>query len=68
MPARGCVTDLDLRAYLLGELPEPQADRVSSHLESCPDCEAAARGLDDLSDPMMRSFWEKRQAGRRCAA
>ena len=45
MPARGCVTDLELRAFLLGDLPEPQADGVSSHLEICPDCEAAARRL-----------------------
>src|SRR5205085_3461468 len=45
-----------LRAYLLGDLPEPQADGVSSHLEFCPDCEAAARRLDDLSDPLIRSL------------
>jgi tetratricopeptide (TPR) repeat protein len=56
MPARGCVTDLDLRAFLLGDLPEPQSDGVSSHLESCPDCEAAARRLDGLSDRMVRSL------------
>ena len=56
MPSRGCVTDLELRAFLLGDLPEPQADDVSSHLESCPDCEAAAGRLDGLSDRMIRSL------------
>src|SRR3954471_12654466 len=56
MLARGCVTDLEMRAFLLGDLPEPQADGISSYLESCPDCEAAARRLDDLSDPVIRSL------------
>jgi hypothetical protein len=56
MPGRDCVRDEDLRAFLLGDLPDPQADAVSSHLECCPDCEAAARRLDDLSDPMIRSL------------
>src|SRR3954463_662473 len=56
MLARGCVTDLELRAFLLGDPPEPQADGISSHLESCPDCESAARRLDDLSDPVIRSL------------
>src|SRR3954447_14537632 len=56
MPGRHCVTDQDLRAFLLGNLPDLQADGVSSHLECCPDCEAAARRLDDLSDPMIRSL------------
>jgi hypothetical protein len=56
MPDRGCVTDLELRAFLLGDLPEPEADSVTSHLESCPDCEAAAGRLDGLSDRMVRSL------------
>ena len=56
MPGRGCVTDLELRAYLLGDLPEPEADSVTSHLDSCPGCEAAAGRLDGLSDRMIRSL------------
>jgi eukaryotic-like serine/threonine-protein kinase len=56
MPGRGCITDLELRAFLLGDLPEPQADGVSSHLEICPDCEAAARRLDGVSDRVIRSL------------
>jgi len=56
MPGRGCVTDLELRSFLLGDLPEPQADGVSSHLEICPDCEAAARRLDGVSDRVIRSL------------
>ena len=30
---------------LLGDLPEPRARSVGCHLETCPDCEAAARRL-----------------------
>jgi hypothetical protein len=56
MSGRDCVTDEDLRAYLLGDLPESRAGGISSHLAVCPACEAAARRLDDLSDPVMRSL------------
>ena len=56
MPRRDCVSAEDLRAYQLGDLPEPFALAVSGHLETCPDCEAAAQQLDDLSDPLMRSL------------
>ena len=56
MPTRECVTEEDLRAFLVGNLPEHLAGPVSSHLESCPRCEAAARRLDDLTDPVIRSL------------
>jgi hypothetical protein len=51
-----CVTDDDLRAFLLGDLPEHLAGSITAHLNSCPDCEAAARRLDDLTDPVVRSL------------
>jgi WD40 repeat protein/tRNA A-37 threonylcarbamoyl transferase component Bud32 len=50
MAGRGCISDQDLRFFLLGELPEHLADAVARHLELCPDCEARAGRLDDLSD------------------
>src|SRR5678816_3677548 len=56
MPTAECVTDDDLRAFLLGNLPEHLADPITAHLSSCPDCEAAARRLDDLTDPVIRSL------------
>ena len=56
MPSLDCVSAEDLRAYLVGDLPERRALTVSRHLENCPDCEAAAQKLDDLSDPLMRSL------------
>jgi serine/threonine protein kinase len=56
MPSRDCVTAKDLRAYLLGDLPEDQARFVTRHLETCADCEAVAQRLDDLTDPLMDSL------------
>ncbi len=35
----------DLRAYLDGELPEELLTTVSSHLESCPECQAALQAI-----------------------
>src|SRR5262245_13930754 len=56
MRGRDCVADDDLRSFLLGELPEPRAAAVAGHLEGCPGCEAAARRLDGLTDPLLRSL------------
>ena len=56
MPSGDCVCAEDLRAYVVGDQPEPRADAIGKHLETCPACEAAARQLDDLTDGMMRSL------------
>jgi tRNA A-37 threonylcarbamoyl transferase component Bud32 len=50
MSAPECVSPEQLRAFLLGELPEGSALAVANHLETCPVCEAAAGQLDDLTD------------------
>jgi serine/threonine-protein kinase len=50
----GCVTEVDLRALLVGDLPEPIAEAIACHLENCPACEAAARQLDSATDPFLR--------------
>jgi serine/threonine protein kinase len=71
MLTRGCVTDRDLQAFLVGDLPDDLAEPISSHLEVCPTCEAAARRLDDLADPIIRSLqralggrtWDDRPTG-----
>src|SRR5262245_5559208 len=54
MPGLDCVNDEDLRAFLLGELPERVSGAIARHLESCVDCETAARRLDTLTDPIIR--------------
>jgi WD40 repeat protein/tRNA A-37 threonylcarbamoyl transferase component Bud32 len=61
MPDVDCVDEQDLRAFLLGQLPERVSQAVASHLEACPECEAAARRLDRQSDEMIRSL--RRAAG-----
>src|SRR5262249_34476431 len=55
-PGLACVSDADLRASLLGKLPERVGRGVAAHLEPCPDCEAAARRLDQLTDPLIRGL------------
>jgi tetratricopeptide (TPR) repeat protein len=53
MPGLGCISESDLRAFLLGDLPERIARTISAHLEACPECDAVARRLDDSTDPLI---------------
>jgi WD40 repeat protein len=48
-----CVTKAELTAFHLGDLPESRLDAIAEHLEECPRCEALARALDGLSDPVI---------------
>jgi WD40 repeat protein/tRNA A-37 threonylcarbamoyl transferase component Bud32 len=56
MASLGCVSEQDLRSFLLGELPERVGRCVADHLEGCPACEALARRLDGLTDPVIASL------------
>jgi WD40 repeat protein len=56
MPDIECVGEADLRAFLLGQLPERVARAVSGHLDACAECEAAARRLDRHTDPLIRAL------------
>ncbi len=56
MPGLDCVGEADLRAFVLGQLPERVSRTVSDHLESCAACEALARRLDRQTDPVIRSL------------
>ena len=47
-----CLTHDELAAFNLGKLPPGMVDELAAHLEGCPRCEAAARDLDGLSDPL----------------
>ena len=58
MPGLDCTSDANLRALLLGELPERVARSIASHLEVCPECEAAALRLDGLTDPFVERLRE----------
>src|SRR5262245_10923898 len=52
----GCVSDRDLKAFALGELPTRLADAVASHLELCPDCAQRASSWDSLTDTVVRAL------------
>jgi serine/threonine-protein kinase len=56
MKQTSCIPDGDLRAFLLGDLPENLAQTVAEHLESCPDCEARAASWDDLADRAIKAL------------
>jgi serine/threonine-protein kinase len=51
-----CFTEADLRAFLLGEVPEDLGQAIRNHLEGCPACEEAARRLDVLSNSAIRGL------------
>ena len=57
MSSHSCVSEENLRAFLLGELLDEAADQVTAHLEVCKAvCEAAAARLDTTSDPILESL------------
>ncbi|HMF18098.1 MAG TPA: protein kinase, partial [Gemmataceae bacterium] len=51
-----CVTDQDLKAFLLGDLPERVADTIARHLESCADCLQRASRWDDVTDGAVQAL------------
>jgi WD40 repeat protein len=51
-----CIGEGDLRAYLLGELPQRRSDEVAGHLAGCLDCEATAARLDGDADAVVLSL------------
>jgi tetratricopeptide (TPR) repeat protein len=67
MPGLRCISESDLRAFLLGELPERLARLISAHLGSCPQCDAVARRLDGSTDTLVdhlrRAFDRDAHAG-----
>jgi serine/threonine protein kinase len=59
-----CISDTDLRAFLVGELPVALEQAVAGHLETCTACTARARQLEAIPDPAVRAL---RQALRTAA-
>jgi serine/threonine-protein kinase len=66
MARTGCLTGAELTALALGDLPEADLEEVIGHLETCPRCEAAARALDNQSDPLLLAI--RHSAATRLAA
>src|SRR5580658_7060526 len=48
-----CIAETDLKAFLLGDLPESASQAITEHLNACPFCEAAAERLDTWTDPLI---------------
>jgi serine/threonine protein kinase/Tfp pilus assembly protein PilF len=51
-----CRSDADLKAFLLGELPEALSESISQHLDGCAKCAEALQRLDALPDSVLRSI------------
>jgi WD40 repeat protein/tRNA A-37 threonylcarbamoyl transferase component Bud32 len=56
MPTVDCVNKTALRAFLVGEVPEPVSQAIAAHLANCPGCEAMARRLDEFADPVIEKL------------
>jgi tetratricopeptide (TPR) repeat protein len=65
MAGIGCTSDQDLKAFLVGELPERLAVLVARHLELCPDCEERARRWDNLPDTAVQALRRREQDPKR---
>ena len=63
MPGAGCISDANLRDFLLGNLPERVGHSIASHIDRCPECEAAARRLDGLTDTVIDRLRREFDAG-----
>jgi WD40 repeat protein/tRNA A-37 threonylcarbamoyl transferase component Bud32 len=58
MTRSGCPTPEEWKAFSLGDLPDVVLEELGAHLENCPHCEAIARALDALSDPVAAAYRE----------
>jgi eukaryotic-like serine/threonine-protein kinase len=58
MARLSCLTPEELKGFNLGDLPECVLEELGAHLEGCPRCEAAARALDAVSDPVVAAYRE----------
>src|SRR5262245_46203811 len=62
VPRTECLTPQELAAFSLGDLPDPFLDGIAEHLEHCPQCDAAARQLDGLSDGVIAALRQSSSA------
>jgi eukaryotic-like serine/threonine-protein kinase len=63
MTRSSCVTPGELKAFQSGDLPESELAEVAGHLEACPQCEAAARLMDQTPDPITAAYRQSARAG-----
>jgi anti-sigma factor RsiW len=51
-----CPSRAELLAYHLGEVPGDDIDRLTAHLEACPDCDAAIADIERQTDPILAAL------------
>jgi hypothetical protein len=63
MSASLCPNDDDLRAFALGDLPEPALERLAAHVDRCADCERLLQQFDAHSDGLVTTLKRYATAG-----
>jgi serine/threonine protein kinase len=53
MPTIRCPAREELREFVLGTLPEPAAETVAEHIETCPACESILEEFERLPDELL---------------
>ncbi len=48
-----CPEPEQLRAFVLGKLPEEASDAIAAHLDHCPACESTISGMDRMNDTLV---------------
>ncbi|MGE3806773.1 MAG: protein kinase, partial [Gemmataceae bacterium] len=61
------VSEADMAAFSLGDLPDDSMVQIAQHLEDCNFCEARARRFDGLVDPFMTGFRQTEPAAAKTA-
>jgi formylglycine-generating enzyme required for sulfatase activity/serine/threonine protein kinase len=51
-----CFDRLTLSAFLLGQLPAPELERIAAEVETCAACQAALETMDGLDDSVVRDL------------
>jgi WD40 repeat protein len=52
-----------LKAFQSGDMPESELTEVAGHLEACPQCESAARLMDQVPDAITAAYRQSARAG-----
>jgi len=56
MPGPGCFSDGELKAFLLGDIPQRVSQAIMTHLEVCTACDARTEQFDTLADAFICSL------------
>ena len=59
MPEKKCPTTEELSGYLLGMLPENDAEAIADHVENCQPCEATVVNLEAESNTVFDKMRQK---------